>query len=142
MADPREEINRLIEIAERNAFQEGWHAAIAAVAESANRLRAGPVAGDAQEQPTPARRQGGRPPSAATVVVEECIKANPGMNGVDVVKAAQAVDAKIKERTVRTCLRRLRIANKIWKRNGLWYPKKQSAEFVNGNGEATLPLGT
>ena len=55
----------------------------------------------------------GRPPSSAIMVVEECIKATPGMNGVEVVKAAQSVDAKVKGRTVRTCLRRLRLARKI-----------------------------
>jgi len=133
MADTREEINRLIEVAQRDAYDKGWRDAIAAITESADRLR---TVRTANGEP---RRRGGRPPSAAMMVVEQCIKANPGLTGVDVVAAAQAVDAKIKERTVRTCLRRLRIAKKIWKRADLWYPKTQQAE-VSGNGEAMLPL--
>jgi hypothetical protein len=45
------------------------------------------------------------------------------MKGVEVVRAAQEIDPKIPERTVRTCLRRLRENKIIWKRSGLWYPK-------------------
>jgi hypothetical protein len=139
MSDPREEINRLIEIAERNAYQAGWRAAIDAMAKSAEMLRTGagtaPVTAPALEPPagpTQQPRRSGRPPSPTAQVVEECIKAQPGMTGVEVVKAAQSVDAKIKERTVRTCLRRLRVAKKIWKRNGSWFARTTSAS--NGNG--------
>ena len=140
MSDPREEINRLIEIAERNAYRAGWRDALAAVAESAERLRSGQtglaVAENAPE-PAPVKRRGGRPASGTVGVVEECIKAVPGMTGVQVVKAAQSVNPSIKERSVRTCLRRLRIAKKIWKRGDLWYPKAEQPE-QRSNGE--LPL--
>src|SRR5580698_8857735 len=64
------------------------------------------------------------------------IAENPGMSGVDVVKAAQAIDNMIKERTVRTALRRMRLAKVIWKRSGLWYPKAKEKIAENGNGEA------
>src|SRR5207253_95134 len=83
-------------------------------------------------------RKTGRPSSNTIEVVEDCINAAPGQKGVDVVKAAQLIDASINERTVRTCLRRLRLSKKIWQRNGLWYPKspRQRHELEKNNEEA------
>jgi hypothetical protein len=81
-------------------------------------------------------RRTGRPSSNAIEVVEDCISASPGKKGVDVVKAAQLVDPAIPERTVRTCLRRLKLSKKIWQRNGLWYPKPPRVRLENENEEA------
>src|SRR5438128_154393 len=126
MTDPRDEISRIIESAEREAYARGWRDAVAAIAESAAQLKdhqAAPenphmVANANTGKPRP--RRTGRPSSTAIKVVEECIAATPGMRGVDVVKAAQSVDGAIPERTVRSCLRRLRLTKIIWQRNGLW----------------------
>jgi hypothetical protein len=138
MTDPRDEISRIIENAEREAYARGWRDAVAAVAESAAQLK-GAVPenmGTNAEPGKPLPRRTGRP-STAIKVVEECIAATPGMRGVDVVKAAQSVDSAIKERTVRSCLRRLRLSKAIWKRNGLWYPKaKDKMQFDSVTAEA------
>jgi hypothetical protein len=133
MTDPRDEINRIIESATREAYARGWRDAVAAIAESAAQLKgAAPEnMGGNSERGKPLPRRTGRP-STAIKVVEECIAATPGMKGVDVVKAAQSVDSAIKERTVRSCLRRLRLTKAIWKRNGLWYPKAKDREPFDG----------
>ena len=147
MADPRDEITRIIENAERHAYARGWRDAVVAITEAAEQVK-GRVA--AAEVPaflpvqhtvkTPSRRTG-RPSSKAIKIVAECITATPGMRGIEVVKAAQSVDGTIKERTVRTCLRRLRLNNAIHKRDGLWYPKpKQRTDLENANGEAVRSL--
>lgn len=137
MADPRDEIARIIESAERAAYERGWRDATDAItgaAEQAKRPSGAVVAPEKPSPPTP--RRTGRPSSPAIRIVEDCITATPGMKGVDVVKAAQSIDGTIKERTVRTCLRRLRLQKKIWKRNGLWYPKaKDKLLFDNVDAE-------
>ena len=138
MTDPRDEISRIIENAEREAYARGWRDAVAAIAESAAQFKdAAPEnMGGNGELRKPVPRRTGRP-STSIKVVEECIAATPGMRGVDVVKAAQSVESAIKERTVRSCLRRLRLGKAIWKRNGLWYPRgKDKMLFDNVTAEA------
>jgi hypothetical protein len=143
VTDPRDEIERIIEQAEAAAFQRGWDAAVASITESAKRLRPNmraPEMAPATIVARPLAPQRGRPQSKAIQVVEDCIAATPGMRGVDVVQAAQSVDAAIKERTVRTCLRRLRMSKVIWQRNGLWYPKtKEKPENVSGEAVGSPP---
>jgi hypothetical protein len=135
MTDPRDEIARIIAEAERAAYQRGWSDAVTAMAAAAAQLRIPNIVSDASRTNLPPRP--GRPASNVMKIVSDAIASNPGMTGVDVVKAAQMVDGTIKERTVRTCLRRLRLAKAIWKRNGLWYPKaKEKTAVEHGNGEA------
>ncbi len=140
MSDPRDEIARIIADAEKAAYQRGWNEATIAMAVAASQLRNPNIVPDAPPAspvPEPTPTGPGRPASNVRKIVGDIIMANPGMAGVDIVKAAQAVDGSIKERTVRTSLRRLRLAKVIWKRTGLWYPRakeKTTAEY--GNGEA------
>ncbi|MGD0418638.1 MAG: hypothetical protein ABSA68_03500 [Xanthobacteraceae bacterium] len=143
MVDPRDEIARIIADAEQAAYQRGWHEALLSVAIAAKQMANPNIAtapAKASLEPPPARP--GRPASNTVKIVGDIITQNPGMAGVDVVKAAQAIDNTIKERTVRTALRRLRLAKVIWKRSGLWYPKakeKTAAENVNGEAVGSPP---
>lgn len=132
MADAKDQIAQIIQAAEEAAYKRGWDDACDAMKHAADEVKAShfypptaeemSVGGDVNIAPPPGRT--GRPASAAIVVVEDCINASPGKKGVEVVKAVQLVDPSIPERTVRTCLRRLRVNKKIWQRDGLWYPKK------------------
>jgi hypothetical protein len=128
MTDLKDEIARMIEAAEEAAYQRGFkdacdraRLAVNAVADTIT-FNKGWSAEVLIEPGEPVRKTG-RPASPAITVVEECINASPGKKGVDVVKAVHLVNASIPERTVRTCLRRLKENKKIWQRNGLWYPK-------------------
>lgn len=131
MSDTRDEIDRIIQEAEQKAFERGWRAACELIGEGLKHL---PIPSelpaeeiqeplDQSSPPEAARR--GRPSSRAIDIVADCIASQPGMKGVEVVKAAQEINPGIKERTVRTCLRRLRLSKAIWRRNGLWYPKSK-----------------
>lgn len=144
MSDPRDEIARIIAEAEKAAYLRGWNEAVAAMSAAAEHFRTPDiVAGVADARPAPERNSSrGRPSSNAMRVVEDTITAMPGMAGVEVVRAAQRIDPSLKERTVRTCLRRLRLSKVIWQRSGLWYPKakeKTVAENVNGEAVGSPP---
>jgi hypothetical protein len=141
MSDPRDQIDQAIQEAERRAFERGWRAACAA----ASALPTPSYHNEASDAPAPTSNtqppRRGRPSGKAIDIVADCIASAPGMKGVEVVKAAQDIDAGIKERTVRTCLRRLKLTKVIWQRSGLWYPKatKQETEkrvFESEVGEA------
>ncbi|HTC04212.1 MAG TPA: hypothetical protein VK749_12495 [Xanthobacteraceae bacterium] len=139
MSDPRDEIARIIADAEQAAYQRGWHEALLSVAIAAKQMCNPNIATAPAKAspPEPPVARPGRPSSNTVKIVGDIIIENPGMSGVDVVKAAQAIDSMIKERTVRTALRRMRLAKVIWKRSGLWYPKaKEKSAAENGNGEA------
>jgi hypothetical protein len=158
VADARDEITRIIEKAEKAAYKRGWadcretilHAANDAMhlveppsderaAQSSDQIRGQFTVIPLGKAESPKR---GRPSGKAIDIVANCIASTPGMKGVEVVRAAQEIDPKIPERTVRTCLRRLRENKAIWKRSGLWYPKpKQGTESTNASAEpaATSP---
>lgn len=146
MTDPRDEISKIIESAESAAYLRGWQDAVDAVAELVLGVKSRDpesVSLAVQKNPDIASaivpRTSGRPPSKAIQIVEDCILASPGMKGVQVVKAAQLIDSSIKERTVRTCLRRLRMSKVIWQRNSLWYPKSKRTEHENGEATSSPP---
>jgi hypothetical protein len=137
MSDPVDEISKIVKAASRDAYARGWQDALDAVAKAAQGMKS-PDSDDAGGAVKPGLaitivpRTNGRPASKAIQVVEDCINQSPGKKGVEVIKAAQLVDAAINERTARTCLRRLKLSKKIWQRNGLWYPKpRQRAENEN-----------
>lgn len=139
MTDPRDVIARILESAERAAFERGrkcgWQEALDSFGGTIARMKHKnpPNVALGADGRVPRPRRPGRPSSNAIEVVEQCIIATPGMKGVDVVKAAQSVDAAMKERTVRTCLRRLRLNNAIGKQDGLWYPRaKDKTSADNG----------
>jgi len=148
MADLRDEITRIIEKAEKAAYRRGWLDCRDSILRAAGDAKPPEVVSEPSQQeplgdfavfkePQGKQPRRGRPSGKAIDIVADCIASTPGMKGVDVVRAAQAIDATIPERTVRTCLRRLRENKVIWKRSGLWYPKpKQGAESANENGDA------
>ena len=109
----------------KKRHKRGWGDACDAISKAAGDVKAGHPSLKLYQAYviTAEPRKTGRPSSNTIEVVEDCINASPGKKGVEVVKAAQLVDLSINERTVRTCLRRLKLNKKIWQRNGLWYPK-------------------
>jgi hypothetical protein len=144
VSDLGDRIAKIIAEAERAAYERGWRDSRAAMIEAADQLRGPGLDSDKLDLTERISRvPRGRRPSNAIQIVSDCILATPGMRGVEVVKAAQSIDASIKERTVRTCLRRLHHEKKtIWQRNGRWYPKlkeKTGAENEIGEAAATLP---
>jgi hypothetical protein len=140
MTDARDEISRIIEQAEQAAYKRGWDDAFAEIAKVAQSKAHDGASSQGVKPGVIAKiiaRRTGRPSSNAMTIVEDAIASAPGMKGVDVVKAAQAVEPGLKERTIRTCLRRLRINKTIWKRSDRWYPKsREKSEAENGIGEA------
>jgi hypothetical protein len=142
MTDPVEEISKIAKAALHDAYARGWKDCADAISKAAHGMKS--ADSDIPDNAAtngimieigaapPAPRTNGRPASKAIQVVEDCITQAPGKKGVEVIKAAQLIDAKINERTARTCLRRLKISKKIWQRNGLWYPKpRQRADHEN-----------
>lgn len=121
----RDKIAEIIAEVERTAYQHGWSDACAAIRESVDHYQLH----HASSPQTKARR--GRPPSKAFEVVRDCISATPGMRSDEIVKAAQLIDADVKEATVRAYLRRLKRSKTIWQRAGRWYPGEESSEVEN-----------
>lgn len=144
MSDRREQINRLIEEAEREAYARGYNDAIAAVSKAAAALSlpsASPVTELVEALPVvtpqaPVGRNRGRPPKAIGLV-RATINAKPGLKGVEI---ANVLDGAVMERTVRTCLRRLRDTGEIKKRKDAWFPTKSGgSENVDGEAVGSLP---
>jgi hypothetical protein len=151
MTDPVEEISKIAKAALHDAYARGWKDCADAITKAAHGMKsadsdipdnaANGIMIEIGAAP-PAPRTNGRPPSKAIQVVEDCITQAPGKKGVEVIKAAQLIDASINERTARTALRRLKLSKKIWQRNGLWYPKPQRDRSLleNDDGEANSSL--
>jgi len=66
-------------------------------------------------------------------MVRELISAQPGLRGVDI---ANQLDGRVLERTVRSCLHRLRGHHEIWQRKGRWYLKEKDNLFETSRREA------
>lgn len=111
------QILKILAEATREAYDEGWRDAITAITAKTTELQAPTREGSNGAAPKIARKRG-RPPKSSEAVLA-FIKAHPGQNGVDVAKGLP----KIPERTVRTCLRRLRLAESIHKENEGWFAK-------------------
>jgi hypothetical protein len=149
MSDPVEEITKMAKAAVHDAYARGWQDCAEAIAKAAQGMKssdsdvpdsAAATGVEINIGSPPSPRTNGRPASKAIHVVEDCITQAPGKKGVEVIKAAQLIDAKINERTARTCLRRLKMGKKIWQRNGLWYPKpRQRAEHENEEASSSPP---
>jgi hypothetical protein len=136
---PRDQIAKLVEEAEREAYARGWREAIATLqskapeSPSSSRYKPNGAA-------NPDRKRGR--PSKAVDLVREAIAAQPGLKGIDIARALEANNTPVLERTVRSCLRRLRESRVICQRKGKWYPKATDAIAANDKGEAleTPPL--
>jgi hypothetical protein len=120
------EIDKLLKHVEQEGFERGWKAARDALAESLAQPR---VAGGVSSSPlkkTAAkrvkrghkRRKAISPGATIEQQVEDFIGANPGKTGVEIIRGLEPANSK----TIRTMLRRLRLARKIEKRDdGGWF---------------------
>lgn len=139
----RDEIERIIADAEREAYSRGYADAIAAIAQAAAAHK--PSAAVSRESPpgnqtaTPANGNGrsrGRPATKAILLVQQAIAAHPGLKGAEITRQLAADGNPVIDRTVRSCLRRLKDRKDIWQRSTRWYSK---AKPENEHGET---LGT
>ena len=133
----KEQIASLIEEAEREAYARGWRDAIAALQASAPPAPSGVVISLSGKVPIVDRKRGR--PAKAVDLVRDMISSSPGMKGADIARSLDAKGTPVLERTVRSCLRRLRQAKAITQRNGKWYPRPKDAVPENTNGEALGP---
>jgi hypothetical protein len=128
----------------RESYARGWRDAIAALQAKAPEmaLDGAPLAdslnGQAAAGGAPQRTRG-RPQKAISLVQAE-IFGEPGLRGVDIVRALEKKGTPVVDRTVRSALRRLKGSKIVWQRNGKWYPKpKERPDAENENGEASGP---
>ncbi|MGH8598916.1 MAG: hypothetical protein ACREXT_19895, partial [Gammaproteobacteria bacterium] len=119
-----EQIAKLIDDAEREAYARGYADAIAYIAKTA--AAASKPAETAKPVAAIAARRG-RPASKAIAIVRDLIRVKPGLKGVDIFRALQKQGTPVLERTMRSCLRRLSMAGAIIQRDGRWYPKQTDA---------------
>lgn len=137
MSDHKDEIASISEIiakVDREAYARGVKDTIARYAAIGDQLLP-PDVSPAKPNGATANQGRGRPATSAINVVKDAVFAKPGMKGIEVVEAAQKIDSKIPDRTVRSCLRRLKYdTHEIWQRDKRWYPKKRK-EHQDANGE-------
>ena len=131
MTNAHEQFQRLLAQIEREAYARGWNAAIAALQEKAPE----PVTADeyidgklvtigASTMTTGSRiiERGPGRPSSAIALVRDAIAEKPGMKGVEIVQYLKQKGTPILERTIRSCLRRLK-GKDADKRRMRWYPR-------------------
>ena len=157
MTDSRAEMDRLLKQIEQEAYSRGYSDAIAAVTAAATaaaprmgdsaqpRVSASNGNSDAKPDVDEAPRGRGRP-ATAVASVRDAIFEKPGMKGADLVRHLEQRGTPVLERTVRSCLRRLKNVE-VRQREGRWYPKRKpetenGALFrplaENGNGEVLI----
>lgn len=140
MTDSRSEMDRLLKQIEQEAYARGYADAIAAITAAAASVapkasESVPVVSFENVAPNPsiqAQRGRGRP-STAISIVRDAIFEKPGMKGADLVRYLEQRGTPVLERTVRSCLRRLK-NQEVRQREGRWYPKRKP-EAENGIGE-------
>lgn len=120
-----EEFFRLVRQLEAEAYDRGWRDAIAAVTARADELRRQPAADAGRPETVKIAKPRGRP-AKALGLVKSIITEYPGKTGVEIVAALESRGTPVAERTVRTCLRRLRLTRAIHQREGRWYPLLRS----------------
>jgi ribosomal protein L31E len=139
VANRREQINRLLAEVERESYVRGWHDAIAALQAKAPELPSPDSEASAEIIETNGsvlpEKSRGRPAKAISVV-RELISAQPGLRGVDI---ANQLEGRVIERTVRSCLHRLRGHHEIWQRKGRWYPRDNCSENARREALETPP---
>jgi hypothetical protein len=129
MPDYRAQIAFLQKELEREAYNRGWRDAIAAVKAELTELKASAITIPVVDPLTITAdaAKGGKPPKSINLV-REIIADLPGLTGVEVVRGLEARGTPVLERTVRTCLRRLREDKIIWQRRGRWYPRPKGED--------------
>lgn len=143
MTTGREQMDQLLKQIEREAYARGWADAIATLQARVSELpktesvatesaaKAEPIA---KAQTATVVHPGGFGHATAIKTVRDIIFAQPGLRGADIVRESERSGRPIQERTVRSCLHRLK-GKDIWKREGRWYPKRK-VEIETANGEA------
>lgn len=124
MSELEEQIAKLISDAERKAYARGLQKAVeiltAMLGESSGSAASGkPQSPNGQQAEPPADRAD----RGKMALVRDVISGNPGLRGVDIVRWLENRGTPVAERTVRTCLRRLREDRAIWQRSKRWYSR-------------------
>jgi AT hook motif len=146
MPDRREKIDSLLAEVERESYARGWHDAIAALQAKAPEIPPVEFAPEAPKNETridsvAPPRQRGRPAKAINLV-RDAIFADPGLRGVDITRALTKNGTPVIDRTVRSCLRRLRDNRTVWQRKNRWYPRpkeRQDVDNETGGASRTPP---
>lgn len=135
----REQMDRLLAQIEREAYARGWADAIATLQEKAAAL---PPPSESTRGPTasePDTQRGRGRPATYIGIVRDIITTTPGLKGAEIVRESQRRETPVEERTVRSCLRRLK-GKHVWQREGRWYPKKKTeVEPINGEAFSSAP---
>lgn len=138
MTDHKAEFMRLLDEFKREEYERGWRDAVSALTQKASEMMAPAVQPRVLPMPKHVKVPGR--PGKALALVNDAIKEKPGLNGVEIVRLLAEKGTPVVERTVRTCLRRLRLAHQVKRRDGRWYPVNQEQQTAqNASGEA---LGT
>jgi len=141
MSDRREKIDRLLAEVDRESYARGWHDAIAALQAKAPEISQAEFApvpeSETRADSAPPLRQRGRPAKAIKLVQDE-IFGEPGLRGVDITRALAKKGTPVIDRTVRSCLRRLRENRVIWQRKSRWYPRPKE-RHIAGNEIGEVP---
>lgn len=143
MPDRREQIIRLIAEAEGEAYARGYNDAIAAmnaaVAAAGPRPQTIPAESSApiSSGETPVTRPRGRPAKIINLV-HNMIIAKPGLTGAEIVRALQSQGTPVLDRTMRSCVRRLKNSGEIRQRAKRWYPKSKDKIGIENIGETPV----
>src|SRR4051812_21814651 len=97
--DKRRELTQLLDEIESEAYARGYSDAMAH---------------------KPLKRRG-RPPTRAIALVRNAIVASDGIKGIEIFRQLEAQGTPVLERTVRTCLARLRESRAIVQRKRKWF---------------------
>lgn len=121
------ELDRLIAEIKKEAFQDGWNAAVRAVTVAANEMADKPATrtGSRLKKPATKQRQRRRlKAGAAPSTVVAILQNEPGLTGAGIIAAANKGKAEgraVAERTIRTALARLKASEKIVQIENRWY---------------------
>ena len=107
----------------REAYNQGWRDAVAAITRSANTLITPP---DVKAGPKPKAGNGTAPNLPAIDSnfgrVLAAVKARPGMTGAETVKAVAQAGHSIQSESVRACLQRLQKRQLVKNIESKWFP--------------------
>ena len=130
MAGRADELSRLIAEIEHEAYNKGWSDAVVAMTQAAGQMRAPTTPGadriaaierKHEVENTHRRHRRGSIPSAIMAIINE----SPGLTGAEIAGIAKTKSG-IKERSMRSALRRLRAEGEIVQRQRKWHPAKMA----------------
>lgn len=140
MPDFIEKITSLIEEAKNEAYSRGYNDAInamnAAVSAVTPKVRVIDPASIGPYAETPANRPRGRPATAINLV-QTMINERPGLKGAEIVRALGKQGTPVLDRTMRSCLRRLKTKGDVRQRAKRWYPVSKDKADINKFGEVS-----